>query len=548
MRHAMCAAESQDRNSTEKSQVGTMEQPDLTAQKGSVKLLRERWESISAPTPGLALRCLPAPWSLAPEKTSRGRTMEEVPADSGRAEVIKEEPLDSPYQTETFPITVKELQSHFEILGGMKEAESGRSSLPPALTSQPGSHTDISLMESRVKRGRAIFEKMSSGNGQNVNTEVGGCKPVGGLPEENPPNTANKLMDFQKNVYLKEKMALYQAAVSKAESSNCFANTSEEIKSCTVPGGLAAVRKQFENGQMIPSRTTFARSQHQHKSAQETSGTTQLPVSSSTREAECSGTTSKEGPAEAFQSQEVSLGEQVTPETNRASTLTQDTDEAVSYAAKNEEVPKISIDVCDHELERTAQEKAIPKDRETATSAQDGKFVKCRETISLRTEEKCQKGEGYPDQTIQQAQMREALWQPKGSMTSAASRMRAINAIIKNHAHSVRRPHHQGAAFLPVQNVFEGENPKSQRGEICPEEMLPKPKELQMREPLRQPKSKITSAASRIKVINEIHRNQKHSQRHPNPQGAAFLAENVQGLKTRESNLKNKDASVTVCV
>lgn len=77
--------------------------------------------------------------------------------------------------------------------------------------------------------------------------------------------------------------------------------------------------------------------------------------------------------------------------------------------------------------------------------------------------------------------------------------------------------------------------------------MLPKPKELQMREPLRQPKSKITSAASRIKAINEIHRNQKHSQKRPNPQGAAFLAENVQGFKTTESNLKNKDASITAC-
>lgn len=45
---------------------------------------------------------------------------------------------------------------------------------------------------------------------------------------------------------------------------------SEEINSCTVPGGLAAVRKQFENGEMIPSRTTLAHSKHQHKSAEVT--------------------------------------------------------------------------------------------------------------------------------------------------------------------------------------------------------------------------------------------------------------------------------------
>ncbi|XP_066850740.1 uncharacterized protein [Anser cygnoides] len=304
---------------------GAMELPDLTVQKSSVKLLMKRWESASALTPSLAFQRLPAPRSLAPEKASPGSTVEDAAADSGRADVT----LGGPRRTETFPISVKELQSHFETLGGRKEAESGRSSLPPALATQPGSQTDISLMEvSSVKRGRAIFEKMSSGNGQTTNTEVGGCKAVGGLPEDSPPNTGNTLTEFQENVSLKDKMALYQAAVSKAENSNRFANTSEEIKSCTVPGGLAAVRKHFENGQMTPSMTTFAHSQHQHKAAEETSSTTQLPLSSSTREAECSATSSKEAPLEAFQSKEVSLGEQVTPETNGASTLTRHTDEA----------------------------------------------------------------------------------------------------------------------------------------------------------------------------------------------------------------------------
>lgn len=36
---------------------------------------------------------------------------------------------------------------------------------------QPLSHTDISLMEFSVKRGREIFEKMSSGKEHNINTE-----------------------------------------------------------------------------------------------------------------------------------------------------------------------------------------------------------------------------------------------------------------------------------------------------------------------------------------------------------------------------------------
>lgn len=52
-----------------------------------------------------------------------------------------------------------------------QEGESGRNSLSPTSASQPGGHSDISLMESSVKRGRAIFEKMSSENGQNSNAE-----------------------------------------------------------------------------------------------------------------------------------------------------------------------------------------------------------------------------------------------------------------------------------------------------------------------------------------------------------------------------------------
>lgn len=82
------------------------------------------------------------------------------------------------------------------------------------------------------------------------------------------------------------------------------------------------------------------------------------------------------------------------------------------------------------------------------------------------TDDKYPKGEGYLDQTIPRAQRKEALRKAKSTMPSAASKIRAINAIIKNHAHSVRRPHHQGAAGLPVPYVFEGENPKCQQGEI----------------------------------------------------------------------------------
>ncbi|XP_066834209.1 uncharacterized protein [Anser cygnoides] len=314
LRHEMSAAMSQDENSTEKTLAGTMESPDLTLQRGSVRLLLEKWESASAPRPNLVLQHPPAPRSLAREKSCHVSIVEKVLADSGSVDMIKEEHLGGPREIETFPIAMKELQSRFESLGGRKGAESEMSSLSPARTSQPGSNSD--MMESSVKRRRAIFE-MFSENGRNSNAEVsvGGRKPLGGLPEESPPKTGNTPLVFQENVSLKDKLALYQAAASKAETSNCFAN--------------------------------------------ETSITTQPLVSTSSREADCSGMASKESPVEAFQTEEVSHEEKVTPETNgdKASTVVQHADETVVNATMNGEIPKISTQLCN-------TEKALHNDRE----------------------------------------------------------------------------------------------------------------------------------------------------------------------------------------
>lgn len=99
---------------------GTLELADLPLQKGSVELLKQRWESVNATRPGPTLQCSPAPQSPALGKISRSSTVEKVPADSRREDVFKEETLSSPQQIEHFPTTVEELRSHFEALGGKK--------------------------------------------------------------------------------------------------------------------------------------------------------------------------------------------------------------------------------------------------------------------------------------------------------------------------------------------------------------------------------------------------------------------------------------------
>ncbi|CAN0215267.1 unnamed protein product [Bubo scandiacus] len=381
--HTMSAAESQPENLTEKNTAGTLELADLPLQKGSVELLKQKWESTNATRPGLTLQCSPVPASLVPDKISCSSTMEKVPADSRRADVFKET-LGGPQQIEHFPITVEELRSHFEALGGKKETESERSSLSSISKRQPGSHSVISLKESSVKRGRAIFEKMSSENGHSNSSEVGSRKLVRGLLKETSPRTDNTLLDFQETVSLKERMAMYKAAVSNRESINSFAHTSEKTKFCTVPGGLAAVRKQFEKVKMTSSRKTFAQYQHRHKSVQEMSSSRRHTVSSSTREAKCNEMTSKESQTEASQIQEVSHREQVTHEIKMASTFTQHTDETAINAAQNEELPKTVTQILKEQIERTAQEKAVHSDRVTATPAKELKKLQIQENETCR--------------------------------------------------------------------------------------------------------------------------------------------------------------------
>lgn len=83
----------------------------MTLKKGSVKLFKERWESGSALRTSLELQPPPAPWSLAPVKSSHGSTVEKDPADSRRADVVKEELLGGACQIEPFTYATKKHQT-----------------------------------------------------------------------------------------------------------------------------------------------------------------------------------------------------------------------------------------------------------------------------------------------------------------------------------------------------------------------------------------------------------------------------------------------------
>lgn len=94
---------------------GMLELADLPLQKGSVELLKQRWESANVTRPGLTFQHSQLPPSLVPDRMA----LEKMPSDSRRADVSKEETLGGS-QLEHVPVTVEELRSHFEALGGRK--------------------------------------------------------------------------------------------------------------------------------------------------------------------------------------------------------------------------------------------------------------------------------------------------------------------------------------------------------------------------------------------------------------------------------------------
>ncbi|NXH68738.1 XIRP2 protein, partial [Hydrobates tethys] len=194
-------------------------------------------------------------------------------------------------------------------------------------------------------------------------------------------------LDFQETVSLKERMALYKAAVSETESSNSFAHTSEKTKFCTVPGGLAAVRKQFEKVQMTSSQKIFAQYQHQHKSVQEKKKKekSNLLLAVNVRLFLFVFRKRQVAVSTQYQAAPGKLSAmKFTHDIKMASTFIEHTDETVINAAQNEEYPKTVTQILKQQIERTAQEKADHSDRETATPAKEVKKLQIQENETCR--------------------------------------------------------------------------------------------------------------------------------------------------------------------
>ncbi|NXA32896.1 XIRP2 protein, partial [Eudromia elegans] len=186
-------------------------------------------------------------------------------------------------------------------------------------------------------------------------------------------------LDFQDTVSLKERMAMYQAAVSKVESSSSSAHASEETEPSTVPGGLASVKKQFEKGQMTSSQNTFAQYQRKHKSVQHLNYNLFVIVLHSILK-KSNFLLAVNGQLLFFYLQEMSSSSQRTiSSSSRESEGNEITSKEIVNAAINEEFPKISTQVLKQQFERKAREKDVHSDKETATPAKQAKKLQLQE-------------------------------------------------------------------------------------------------------------------------------------------------------------------------
>ncbi|NXI76438.1 XIRP2 protein, partial [Rhipidura dahli] len=161
----------------------------------------------------------------------------------------------------------------------------------------------------------------------------------------------------------------------------------QKTKFCTVPGGLAAVRKQFEKVQRMSPKKTFVQYQHQHRSLQlkqDLAAQRWKRIPEAHRgDAHCfSAIDLRNLAAYCRFCAQVSPHEQVTHEIKMASTFTQH--DTVINSAQNEELPKTVTQILKQQIEKAAQEKAVYSDREITTAAKEVKKLQIQENETCK--------------------------------------------------------------------------------------------------------------------------------------------------------------------
>uniref|UniRef100_A0A452UC82 Xin actin binding repeat containing 2 n=1 Tax=Ursus maritimus TaxID=29073 RepID=A0A452UC82_URSMA len=231
-----------------------------------------------------------------------------------------------------------------------------RSLCSPTFKSHPGSQSDDSVNDSDKKGEETSFDKMSpeSGHSHIFEVTVGPKKPASGFAEDSAARCEGA-SELQEVVSLKERMARYQAAASRGDCRSFSANMMEESGMCTVPGGLARVKKQFEKDKFAASFNTLSQYQHQHHNRSEQ--VMRLQVMDKPHTVECSH----------FSASHL---KKHTEGISQASQFHQYVQETVIDTPEDEEIPKVSTKFLKEQFEKSAQEKVLYSDKEMTPAKQ----------------------------------------------------------------------------------------------------------------------------------------------------------------------------------
>ncbi|XP_062301590.1 xin actin-binding repeat-containing protein 2 [Scomber scombrus] len=178
-------------------------------------------------------------------------------------------------------------------------------------------------------------------------------------PEEEPSqgNRAPSAEEQEaERVSVKERMAMYQAAVSSKEtSSSSSAVLMDDSEACSLPGGLASVKRQFENQEFTSSssQSSVTQIQYQQRSVQEMSSSSEVTVRSSAREVVPTTTL--------FHNQQEVIHDQRVHHNNVAATDGNHYNETVMLVG-GEDLPKVSTQALKQQYEKTIEEASPAKE------------------------------------------------------------------------------------------------------------------------------------------------------------------------------------------
>nr|XP_023680267.1 xin actin-binding repeat-containing protein 2 isoform X3 [Paramormyrops kingsleyae] len=188
---------------------------------------------------------------------------------------------------EKFDISLESLRMMFE-KPGAQEVKSHRVVHPS--TSRRACVGQSNRLFKDPKELLSPAERMSSKQTPDLDQSAAGGSGAE-APEEAVSGRSAAQAEAADTIPLRERLAMYQAAVSKSDTAGSSSSSAvmEEAEACSLPGGLASVKKQFESQEISSSQSSVTQYHFQHRSVQELSSTSEVTVRGSSRERVSSG-------------------------------------------------------------------------------------------------------------------------------------------------------------------------------------------------------------------------------------------------------------------